>query len=78
MTITAITAGFNIGLNYLFIFGKGGFPPMGIRGAALATVLAELAGFVLFFAIFLSKNNRGRYLTSRVPHISYPLFRRIF
>jgi len=51
---------------------------MGIRGAALATVLAELAGFVLFFAIFLSKNNRVRYLTSRVPHISYPLFRRIF
>ncbi len=34
----------NVILDPLFIFGLGGFPAMGIRGAALATVLSQLVG----------------------------------
>ena len=30
----------NAGLNYMFIFGHGGFDAMGVEGAALATVCA--------------------------------------
>lgn len=40
----------NILLNYLLIFGKAGFPRLGIGGAAMGSSLAELAG--LLFLIF--------------------------
>lgn len=33
----------NTGLNYLLIFGKGGFPAMGVQGAAIASVIAQAA-----------------------------------
>lgn len=46
----------NTGLNYLLIFGKWGFPRMGVEGAAAASVAAQIVSFgiilVLFFAVF--------------------------
>lgn len=46
----------NTGLNYLLIFGKWGFPRMGVQGAAAASVAAQVVSFgiilVLFFAVF--------------------------
>ncbi len=35
----------NTGLNYLLIFGRCGFPSMGVRGAAMASVIAQAAAF---------------------------------
>lgn len=35
----------NTGLNYLLIFGRCGFPSMGVRGAAIASVIAQAAAF---------------------------------
>ena len=37
----------NTGLNYLLIFGHGGFSAMGVRGAALASVISQTAAFGL-------------------------------
>jgi len=43
----------NVVLNYLFIFGKGGFPQMGIAGAALGTLISQIVGLVYLLAVFL-------------------------
>ncbi len=45
---TVVLAVVNIVLDYLLIFGKFGFPQMGIAGAALASVIAEYTAAVYF------------------------------
>lgn len=39
----------NVFLNYALIYGKFGFPELGVRGAAYATLIARIAEFVLAF-----------------------------
>jgi putative MATE family efflux protein len=47
----------NTGLNYLLIFGKFGFPELGVQGAAIATVTARCLELVLvLYIIFIRKN----------------------
>ena len=46
-TISSIAVVLNIALNAIFIFGLLGFPKMGVRGAALATVISRVVELVL-------------------------------
>lgn len=48
---TAVMAVVNVIFNYLLIFGKFGFPNLGVGGAALASVMAEISAF-LFFTLY--------------------------
>ncbi|MDP5011784.1 MAG: MATE family efflux transporter [Crocinitomicaceae bacterium] len=66
-----ITATSNVILDYLMIFGKGGFPEMGLQGAAWASTLADLSGMI-FLSIFLifSKERKQYQLFS---HFSFNL-----
>jgi len=43
--------GLNVILNYALIFGKFGFPAMGMAGAGLASVIVYAAGHLIFFGI---------------------------
>jgi MATE family multidrug resistance protein len=44
-------AAINVLLDYLLIFGKLGFPELGFNGAAWASVIAELVGMLVVFAV---------------------------
>ena len=52
----------NVVLDYLLIFGKFGFPEMGINGAALGTTIAEYVGFM--YMLYVSIAKRKSFLTS--------------
>ena len=59
-----LSALLNTGLNYIMIFGKLGISPMGVRGAAFATVISQCANFLLMLLMlsqngFLLKCNEG-------------------
>lgn len=52
LTINAVVMAItNIILDYILVFGKFGFPEMGVKGAAIASVIAE-ASSILFFFIY--------------------------
>lgn len=57
MYASALTTVTNIFLDYSMIFGKFGFPKMGVTGAALATVISAWLGVILIIAVsFVQKN----------------------
>ena len=42
----------NTGLNYVLIFGRLGFPALGVTGAAVASVISQLVNLLLILAMF--------------------------
>ena len=54
MYVDLVTNVYNIGMNYVLIFGKFGFPEMGVLGAGVATGTAFLLGAVIYMFIHWS------------------------
>ncbi|MCK5827739.1 MATE family efflux transporter, partial [Candidatus Bipolaricaulota bacterium] len=57
----------NIVLDYLLIFGHGGFPEMGIQGASIASSIALGVGSVYYIIILLLPGYRSAYSSLRRP-----------
>lgn len=73
MTANAI----NVVLDYGLIYGRLGLPEMGIRGAALATLVAGLVGPLLLAMVYFSPPLARRYDTRRDFSYDAWLFRRM-
>ena len=54
-TLTAMVS--NIFFNYILIYGKLGFPALGIRGAAYGTVLGGVVGLLILCAAYFTKKH---------------------
>jgi MATE family multidrug resistance protein len=57
MIATSVTMVANVGLNYVLVFGKLGFPTMGIQGVAIGTVMASALGTIVFIWRYFSAKN---------------------
>ena len=72
MKAGAVAVAVNLIFNYLLIYGKAGFPCLGVAGAAVATVLSRYteAAIVIIWAHTHAEKNtyiRGLYRTMSVP-----------
>jgi len=74
-TITAMIV--NVGLDYVMIFGKFGFPAMGIRGAALATVTGGICGLIILIVAYMSKQNRHEFGIGASFHFDPAVMRKL-
>ncbi|RYY24992.1 MAG: MATE family efflux transporter [Sphingomonadales bacterium] len=59
--VTAVALGVAILTNWLFVFGHGGFPAMGLEGSALATVVTMTAMMFAYAAILVIDKRLRRF-----------------
>ncbi len=79
MTAGIIAVFVNLILNYILIFGKFGFAPLGVRGAAIATVISRFAELFIV-AIWTRKNcNQNMFIIGafRSLHVPFSLVKKI-
>jgi putative MATE family efflux protein len=68
----------NIILDYILIFGKFGFQPMGISGAALASAIAEISTTVFFIFFTFKYANLKKYSLLAFSKFDYKILKNIF
>jgi len=66
----------NILFDYLLIFGKGGMPALGFKGAAYASVIAEFFYFVTMAGMFFYHNLHRQYPVFDFLHFDFGLSER--
>jgi Na+-driven multidrug efflux pump len=67
----------NVFFDYVLIFGELGFPEMGVKGAALASVIAEITTLLFFIIYSRWDSNKIKYNMFRFGRLNKELFGRI-
>ena len=66
----------NVPLCYVMVFGKLGFPALGIVGAGISTVIATTCGFLAFAGFYLAREHRETFRVSESFHLDWGILRR--
>lgn len=67
----------NVGLDYVLIFGKLGFPAMGIAGAAVASVISEAVSAIFFIVYTIKKIELRKYGFDNLTITNFKMLKRI-
>ena len=67
----------NVVFNYILIFGKFGFPALGIAGAAIGSSMAELVSLVFFILYTRYRIDCRKYGLDRVPKFNFSALKRM-
>ena len=68
----------NVPLCYIMVFGKLGFPAMGIVGAGVSTVVASLLALLLFIAFYFRREHRESFSVMRSFRLDMKILRRFW
>ena len=63
----------NLTFNYLLIYGKFGFPKLGVIGAAAATVLSRFVEAAIVIIVATKRRNYYKFLKSAFRSLYVPL-----
>lgn len=65
MIANAVGMLINIPVNFVLIYGKFGFPALGLRGAAIGTICGNAVIFLILTAFYFRKKNRDEFSTHK-------------
>ena len=68
----------NIPLCYAMVFGKLGFPELGIVGAGVSTVVSTIFAFTLFVTFYFAKEHRDKFAVMRSFSLDMKILRRFW
>jgi len=68
----------NVPLCYVMVFGKLGFPALGISGAAISTVVSSVLAFGLYVAFYFRKEHRERFSVAQSFGLDMRILRRFW
>lgn len=76
--VSPLLAVVNITFDYLLIFGIGPFPEMGVEGAAIASVIAELFGTIFYIIYTITNKDISQYKLRFKLDFDLEVFKRIW
>jgi multidrug resistance protein, MATE family len=78
MVADLLACAVNVPLSWALIFGKFGFPQLGIAGAALGTVVATVFGIGVFLCFYLGKDHQRQFHVAESLRLDRAIMRRYF
>jgi MATE family multidrug resistance protein len=78
MISALVTMSVNVVVNYMLILGNGGFPAMGIKGAAIGTIIGSACGLITVMIGYIhSHKNNPQFELNRTFHFDWSVMKKL-